>query len=509
MDPVPSSEIPSSVLHYRYGNLDQLDSHFLTRQDASQYQVELCRPHLHTSHDVALQQLQAPSPQPMSPLLAPLIAAFDTHAHGLIRALADRDARIAALEQQIAATCATCSRCNSTAEHSRRGQTQSRWSQRKKIHACSEAHELASDGETQEQDAESTECLSCACAQKREELADAQRQLDSDKTRIESILKKLDADQTQLDSDKMELAKEKAALESRKLQLAAHIAAERTQLGADRAQLAHATKRVEADRTQLAEAEARLVGAQRELVDGRAQVAVAGARLDGVKRSLEADRKQLKADRKGLLEEWARVNGDTRRFEGENARLREVNASQGEQAKAAAVEARAHWARLEAENTRLRVDNARLQAATGQDAAHHEVHSTLPPSPPPISTSPRALPAKPTLASSGRRSLGKRSRATYEVTDVDVEPEGPAAKVPRKLGISHLDLLYATGAAPGAHMRCRLCLPGKENSVFAPTAPWNELAGHALATHASECAVLLKLGPAQLVERRQRLGLAP
>lgn len=75
---------------------------------------------------------------------------------------------------------------------------------------------------------------------------------------------------------------------------------------------------------------------------------------------------------------------------------------------------------------------------------------------------------------------------------------------PRKLGISHIGLLYET---VGDRMRCRMCLPGAHGGIAEAGAPWGELVGHALFAHSAECAALLKLSPAALVERRQRLGL--
>ncbi|KAJ7927501.1 hypothetical protein B0H13DRAFT_1035706 [Mycena leptocephala] len=85
---------------------------------------------------------------------------------------------------------------------------------------------------------------------------------------------------------------------------------------------------------------------------------------------------------------------------------------------------------------------------------------------------------------------------------VNSTPIGDGAA--RKLGISHLDLLYAT---TNKQMRCRLCAQGKQ-TAFVATAPWVELVGHSLTAHADECAELLKLSPAQVVEQRQRLAVS-
>ncbi|KAJ7691723.1 hypothetical protein B0H17DRAFT_1062445 [Mycena rosella] len=43
------------------------------------------------------------------------------------------------------------------------------------------------------------------------------------------------------------------------------------------------------------------------------------------------------------------------------------------------------------------------------------------------------------------------------------------ALAPRKLGVSHLGLLYET---VGARMRCRMCLPGTQGVLLSATAPW-------------------------------------
>ncbi|KAJ6595680.1 hypothetical protein DFH09DRAFT_1305466 [Mycena vulgaris] len=149
-----------------------------------------------------------------------------------------------------------------------------------------------------------------------------------------------------------------------------------------------------------------------------------------------------------------------------------------------------------------------------------------------------SLPPKPAVAPSPAPSPRKRSRAVYEAGSADADSARPTAKArvsppkapvkpvshkhsaaiskrtplaaingnaapPRKLGISHLGILYET---VGDRMRCRMCLPGTHFGVAA-AAPWGELVGHALAAHPDQCAELLKLGPGQVVERRQRLGL--
>ncbi|KAJ6473560.1 hypothetical protein C8R47DRAFT_1076546 [Mycena vitilis] len=156
----------------------------------------------------------------------------------------------------------------------------------------------------------------------------------------------------------------------------------------------------------------------------------------------------------------------------------------------------------------------------------------VPPASPPPSSSPSSSPSIPhahpslpprpttsyTASISPAMSPRKRSRAEYESENtacVDApalkmqkpatptwvsqrKPLSPlkgaptaaasAAAPPRKLGISHLDLLYTMTPK---QMRCRHCAPG-ERAVFAATAPWGELVGHSLAAHPSECAELLK-----------------
>ncbi|KAJ7639745.1 hypothetical protein DFH06DRAFT_1302409 [Mycena polygramma] len=72
---------------------------------------------------------------------------------------------------------------------------------------------------------------------------------------------------------------------------------------------------------------------------------------------------------------------------------------------------------------------------------------------------------------------------------------------------SHYHLLYRT-TDNGGRVRCRLCIPGTQGVFAAPAAVlWVELTAHAWTAHPSECAALLRLGPAPLGEWRGRLGL--
>ncbi|KAJ6615477.1 hypothetical protein B0H10DRAFT_2040666 [Mycena sp. CBHHK59/15] len=79
------------------------------------------------------------------------------------------------------------------------------------------------------------------------------------------------------------------------------------------------------------------------------------------------------------------------------------------------------------------------------------------------------------------------------------EDSGPVVqKRKHKLGIGHLELLFETR---GNTMHCRGCL-----RAFAATAAWADLVGHVQTAHGAACAELEMLSPAQVVERRQRLG---
>ncbi|KAF8878015.1 hypothetical protein CPB84DRAFT_1794465 [Gymnopilus junonius] len=105
-------------------------------------------------------------------------------------------------------------------------------------------------------------------------------------------------------------------------------------------------------------------------------------------------------------------------------------------------------------------------------------------------------------------------------------PPGPSSMLPMKpttgkIGIKHMELLYKT---VGDNWACRMCLTRRQDHVMSassssrssdasgfllrtvPTCIWDDLLKHCQQEHPEACQDLEKLTPAQVEERKQRMG---
>jgi len=110
----------------------------------------------------------------------------------------------------------------------------------------------------------------------------------------------------------------------------------------------------------------------------------------------------------------------------------------------------------------------------------------------------------------------KRSFVTSATTQQQ-SPPPPQARLPKKLGINHMDLLYKTEKE---EMVCRVCLSLEQNpnsttadrrkaksntKKFPLNASWADLINHCQTEHAKACEDMEKLSPSQIAELKQRM----
>jgi len=112
----------------------------------------------------------------------------------------------------------------------------------------------------------------------------------------------------------------------------------------------------------------------------------------------------------------------------------------------------------------------------------------------------------------------KRSFVTSATTQQQQSPPlPPQARLPKKLGINHMDLLYKTEKEV---MVCRICLSLEQNAnsttaerrkakadtkKFPLNASWADLINHCQTEHTKACEDMEKLSPSQLAEMKQRM----
>ncbi|KAJ7461854.1 hypothetical protein B0H11DRAFT_2056343 [Mycena galericulata] len=397
----------------------------------------------------------------------------------------------------------------------------------------------------------------------RAQLLQAQRQLEAKRTQLTAYQAELTVSYAELEASRARATRQSAAdaqqNANRLAEAEARIKEERRELKGERARVREWKAQIDADARMLQEK--RLNQDTQWLAEENARLQNDNARLQNEKTRLETR----------LENDIGSLESDNTRLEKENARLLDSNLTLSERLRTAeALRSRLEAVNphlLEELEKRHMEDEPRMEYmdSMGTGPGH-----TLPPSSPPLHLSPRLLSARgapsglmlaspPPSSSPGPapHSPRKRSRISYEAANTDknegtgmdtrskvrrARPSATANKTPptgktpppamttqpprmplaplsfnaeldapmaSKLEIGiHRDLLYAA-ADSGARVRCRLCLPGTQNPFSATaTAPWSELAGHALAAHAGECDALIRLGPAQLGEWRGRLGLA-
>ncbi|KAJ7485514.1 hypothetical protein FB451DRAFT_1230126 [Mycena latifolia] len=399
-----------------------------------------------------------------------------------------------------------------------------------------------------------------------EELARVRAAVEEEREMFVEKKRRLEADNKRLEDERRQLEDEKQQLEGEMRELETRVA--RQLAGAEDA-LAEARKemqrldeekrRLEAESAQhpSIRTDRRLVAANRMNEDLRTD------NLHAVRQLLEAESALLEA-----REEVQRVEDESRARAAEHAAererlVRQLEARRREDAEEGEISDGAQGQPVHVAVQPLPPSSPPPQpisSAASSPSPSHARSPALPrmlspfmlgaaPASPPRSSSPAAiqrkahpsLPPHPGPWAASVPSPRKRSRAAYEAESADIGSARPAVKTrvslnpmtnsapkkarkananaqrtplgvlngnstgdaPRKLGISHLGLLYET---VGDRMRCRMCLPGTHSGIAA-AAPWGELVGHALTAHADECAELLKLGPAQVVEKRQRMGL--